>query len=155
MTSISFMRGAGLKKCMPISGRESPLPISVMDREEVLDAKTQLSLQILSSSPNVCFLTAISSKAASTIRSQSAQRSSFKPVVIFARRASTASCSIFPLATSLSRPFLILAFPPSAHSALISQRATSKPSHCAKACAIPEPMVPAPITPTFIVVSFQ
>ena len=51
MTSMSFMRSAGLKKCMPTRGRLRPLPISVMDREEVLEAKMHSGLQILSSSP--------------------------------------------------------------------------------------------------------
>ena len=35
----SFILSAGLKKCMPIIGRSSPAPISVMEREEVLVAK--------------------------------------------------------------------------------------------------------------------
>ena len=91
MTSMSFMRSAGLKKCMPTRGRLRPLPISVMDREEVLEAKTHSGLQILSSSPKVVCLTFMSSKAASTIRSQSAHRSSFRPAVMAAMRRSTSA----------------------------------------------------------------
>ena len=118
----------------------------------MLEAKIHSGLAILSNSENVVFLTCISSKAASTIRSQSAHKFSFKPGVIFARIASTFSCVIFSLATSLAYPFAILSFPPSAHSCLISQSATSYPSTCANALAIPWPIVPAPITPTFIFV---
>ena len=102
ITSINFIRSAGLKKCIPTIGRVSPLPISVMERLDVLDAKMQSGFAILSSSWNVVFLTPISSKAASTMRSQSLQRSSFKPGVIFARMPSTASCVIFPFSTSLA-----------------------------------------------------
>ena len=99
ITSINFIRSAGLKKCIPIIGRVSPLPISVIERLDVLDAKIHSGLAILSSSANVVFLTFISSKAASTIKSQSLQRSSFNPGVILATIASTASCVIFPFST--------------------------------------------------------
>ena len=44
MTSTSFITGAGLKKCMPTRGLSSFAPISVMDREEVLEAKMQVGL---------------------------------------------------------------------------------------------------------------
>ena len=63
--------------------------------------------------------------AASTIKSQSVQIS-FTPVVIFAKIASAAACSIFPLATRFSKPFAILAFPFAANSSLISHKHTSK-----------------------------
>ena len=122
-----------------------------MERLDVLEANTHSGLQILSSSPKVVFLTSIFSNAASTIRSQSAHRSSFRPGVILATIASTASWVIFPFSTSLAYPFTILALPPSAHSCLISQRATSYPSTWANAFAMPCPMVPAPIIPTFMV----
>ena len=102
ITSTSFIRSAGLKKCIPIIGRFNPLPISVMERLDVLDANTHSGFAILSSSAKVFFLTSIFSNAASTIRSQSAQRSSFNPGVIFARIASTASCVNFPFSTSFA-----------------------------------------------------
>ena len=102
ITSINFMRSAGLKKCMPTIGRFKPFPISVMERLEVLEAKMHSGFAISSNSLNVVFFTSIFSKAASTIKSQSAQRFSFKPGVIFARIASAASCVILPFCTSLS-----------------------------------------------------
>ena len=125
ITSTSFILSAGLKKCIPIIGRVKPFPISVIEREDVLEAKTHSGLAILSSSANVVFLTSIFSNAASTIRSQSAHRSSFKPGVMLFKIASTLSCVIFPFSTSLAYPLAILSLPPSAHSCLISQRATS------------------------------
>ena len=152
ITSTNFIRSAGLKKCIPINGRVSPFPISVIESDDVFEAKIHSGLAILSNSANVVFLTCISSKAASTMRSQSLQRSSFKQGVMLARMLSTFSCVIFSFATSLAYPFAILSFPPSAHSCLISQSATSYPSTCANAFAIPWPIVPAPITPTFILI---
>ena len=102
ITSTNFIRSAGLKKCIPIIGRVSPFPISVIERLDVLEAKIHSGLAILSNSANVVFFTSIFSKAASTIRSQSLQRSSFKPGVMFARIPSTFSCVIFPFSTNLA-----------------------------------------------------
>ena len=67
------MTGAGLKKCMPVTGRSRPAPISVMESEEVLVANKQSGLQISESSLKVCFLICIFSMAASMTRSQSLQ----------------------------------------------------------------------------------
>ena len=52
MTSINFMTGAGLKKCMPmtLSGRFVAAPIWVIARDEVLDARIVCSGQSSSSS---------------------------------------------------------------------------------------------------------
>ena len=102
ITSMSFILSAGLKKCIPTTGLSTPLPISVIEREDVFEANTHSFLQIASSSLNVVCFTVISSKAASTMRSQSAQRFSLRPGVIFAVIASAASCVIFPFSTSLA-----------------------------------------------------
>ena len=102
ITSISFIRSAGLKKCIPTIGRVSPFPISVIERLDVLEAKIHSGLAILSNSANVVFLTSIFSNAASTIKSQSAQSSSLRPGVILARMASTVSCVIFPFSTNFA-----------------------------------------------------
>ena len=40
ITSISFIRSAGLKKCIPTIGRFNPFPISVMERLDVLSEDT-------------------------------------------------------------------------------------------------------------------
>ncbi len=122
ITSISFITGAGLKKCIPITGLLIPAPISVTESDDVFVAKMQSSfLQISSNSLNVCFLISITSSAASTIKSQSVQIS-FVPVVIFARIASAADCSILPFATLFSNPLAILFFPFAANSSLISHK---------------------------------
>ena len=102
ITSMSFILSAGLKKCIPIIGRVKPFPISVIESDDVFDAKIHSGLAILSNSENVVFFTSIFSKAASTIRSASLHKSSFKPGVIFARIPSTVSCVIFPFSTSLA-----------------------------------------------------
>ena len=99
ITSTSFIRSAGLKKCIPIIGLLSPFPISVIERLDVFEAKIHSGLAILSNSANVVFLTSIFSNAASTIKSQSAQRSSLRPGVMLARIESTVSCVIFPFST--------------------------------------------------------
>ena len=102
ITSTNFILSAGLKKCIPIIGRVRPFPISVIERDDVFEAKIHSGLQILSNSPNVVFLTSIFSKAASTIKSQSAHKSSLRPGVILARIPSTCSCVIFSFCTSLA-----------------------------------------------------
>ena len=99
ITSISFILSAGLKKCI---GRVRPFPISVIESDDVFEANTHSGLQILSSSANVVFFTSMFSKAASTIRSQSAHKSSLRPGVMLARIPSTFSCVIFPFSTSLA-----------------------------------------------------
>ena len=93
----------------------------------------------------------MSSIAASTTRSTSFMLSfviSTKPV----RRpiaASLSACVIFSLATSFVRLLSIFLTPPSINSCLMSFKITSQP--CVKnTCAIPEPIVPAPMTITFL-----
>ena len=67
ITSMSFITGAGLKKCIPMtrSARFVALAISVMLREDVLLAKTTSGGATASSSANSSFLTSIFSKIAS------------------------------------------------------------------------------------------
>ena len=124
ITSTSFILSAGLKKCIPISGRSSPAPISVIEREEVLVAKIHSGLTISCNSLKVVFLISIFSGATSITRSQSVQMS-FNPVAIFAAMASAFSCVIFSLLTRKFKFFKIFAFPPSANSCLMSHKHTS------------------------------
>ena len=132
ITSTSFITGAGLKKCIPITGRSRPAPISVMDREDVLVANTQSALQIAASSLKVCFLISMFSIAASTTRSQSLQIV-LTPVWILARILSASSFAIFPFATLFSKFLEIFSLPLEANSSLISHRHTSYPSTWANA----------------------
>ena len=124
ITSTNFITGAGLKKCIPITGLPIPAPISVIDREEVFEENTQSGLQISCNSLNVVFFTSILSKAASTIKSQSLQIS-FNPIEIFETILSASLFSIFPFATLPSKLLTILAFPLAANSSLISHKQTS------------------------------
>ena len=70
--SISGMTGTGLKKCSPttLSGRCVAEAISVIDSEDVLDARIASGLQITSSSVKSVFFNVMFSVAASITRSQ-------------------------------------------------------------------------------------
>ena len=124
ITSTNFITGAGLKKCIPITGLPIPAPISVIEREEVFEENKQSDLQISCNSLNVVFFTSILSKAASTIKSQSLQMS-FKPTEIFEIILSASLLSILPFATLPSKLFTILALPLAANSSVISHKQTS------------------------------
>ena len=153
ITSTSFIRSAGLKKCIPITGCLIPLAISVTDKEEVFVPKIQLSLQISSNVENNSFLVSMISRTASTTKSQSA-KSLYSPAFKFPLISAAFSAVIFSLVTNLSNFLPILSIPPCAHSNLMSQTVTSYP-FVAKALAIPWPIVPAPITPTFFILNIS
>ena len=76
ITSTSFITGAGLKKCSPMtcSGREVATEISVTLSEEVLVARIASGRQIRSSSPKIFRLRSSRSGTASMTRSTSPQR---------------------------------------------------------------------------------
>src|SRR5438093_40049 len=155
ITSTSFITGAGLKKCMPMtrSGRFVALAISVMLREEVLLAKTTSGGQIASSSANSAFFASIFSMIAS-ITSWAPCVASFRSTVprTFARIRSTSSFVIFPFSTRFMRGSLMRRNPPSTNLWSMSRIATWKPAW-EHTCAIPAPMEPAPITATFFTCS--
>ena len=69
------MTGTGLKKCRPttLSGRCVADAISVIDNDDVLDARMASGLQIMSSSVKMVFFNVMFSVAASMTRSQSAK----------------------------------------------------------------------------------
>ena len=151
MTSMSFMRSAGLKKCMPTRGRLRPLPISVMDREEVLEAKTHsgladlvqlakgglLDLHILESSLND--QVAVSAQIllqASGDGSHAAVNLSLIQLALGNELGITGS----NLVLAAIGPFL-----------LDVAQSDGEALNLCKCFAMPWPIVPAPITPTFIV----
>ncbi len=148
-TSTSFMAGAGLKKCMPITscGREVARAQATTGRDEVVVARIAPGLQTLSSAANSCRLTSRSSATASTARSTSA-KSSYVPVGVMRSRVCAAASAVSrPLSTERARDLPIRAFAAWAFSSLRAARTTSYPP-LAKTSAIPEAMVPEPATPT-------
>jgi len=148
-TSTSFITGTGLKKCIPITccGRDVVEASLVMEIEDVFEARITSGRQMRSSSRNNSDLIPSFSEAASTMKSQLA---SLERSVVGAIRLSVSSfCAsvIFALATSRSR---FLAITVSARSSNFCSRSHSVTSYPLRAntCAIPLPMVPAPMTPT-------
>ena len=129
ITSTSFITGAGLKKCIPItlSGLFVAEATSVIDKDDVLEAKIVDSLHIPSNSANILFLISIFSTAASITKSQSAARAKSVVPEILPKIASLSSSLIFPFATNLDKPLLIPFIPLSTNSSFISLTITSYP----------------------------
>ena len=97
--SSSFITLAGEKKCNPItdSGRLVTLAISLRSSAEVFEARMASDLAIVSRRVKISFLTAIFSKTASMIRSQSARASNPRTPVINPHLISTSSARSRPL----------------------------------------------------------
>ena len=142
MISTSFMVGTGLKKCIPMTGCFRPRPISVMEREEVLEAKTVLSLQRASNSFRSVFFVSISSFTHSMTRSASAQ-ASFSSTRMRESSASTLSWVIRPLSTCRCSVAANLSLCFCAEAVELAYKRAVCP-FAAKVCAMPLPMVPAP-----------
>ena len=149
ITSTSRISGGGLKKCRPPTRAGSPQPaaISVTDSEDVLVAITASGAMRFSSSRNKARLAARSSTIAS-MTMPAGDTSSSEPIA--RRRPMTPF-----FACAVTRPFAT--WPSSALSiaATASRAAPSRESNssavmpaCAQTCAMPRPMVPAPITAT-------
>ena len=98
-TSSSFITLAGEKKCRPItdSGRLVTEAISLRSSAEVLEARIAPGLAMPSRRVNISFFTAMFSKTASIIRSQSARSPISKVPVTRPQRCSTASAVKRPL----------------------------------------------------------
>ena len=147
--STSAITGTGLKKCMPITcaGRRVSAPSLVMDMEDVLLARMALPARMRSSARKISAFTSKRSDAASTTNSAPPSASRSMMGVMRASAGSiSASCSL-PLAAS--RPRLVRISPSvrSRRRCSTSHSSTRKPAR-AKTWAIPEPIVPAPTTPT-------
>ena len=151
MISTSFMLGTGLKKCMPITGCLRPWPISVIEREEVLEAKTVSGLHRASSSFSSSLLVPISSFTHSITKSASAQ-TDFSSTRMLASSASTVSWVIFPFSTRFCREAASLSLCFCAEATELAYIKAVWPL-AAKTWAIPLPMVPAPKIATFIRIS--
>ena len=148
-TSTSFITGAGLKKCIPMTwlGRPVATEISVTDRELVLVARIASGWQTRSSSAKICRLRSSCSGTASTTRSTSARSAIAVVQRIWASSASRSAGDSLPFATARSVEPVRVARPRSRAVSLISTACTAIPLR-AKTSTIPAPMVPSPTTPT-------
>ena len=147
-TSSRRMSGAGLKKCMPTtrSGRAAPVAIAVTSREEVLVASTASGSRIEERSPNSERLRSRDSGAASITRPQGASSSS-EPAGSSRAAAASASAALHrPRSAPLPRFASTCAAPLASASATGSWSRVRAPAMHAS-WAIPDPMVPAPMTP--------
>ena len=121
--------------------------MSVIVREEVLEANMVSGPHRSFSAENSSFFAAISSMMASITRCRSArsERSVEKRRRLHA--ASRSASVSLPLSTARSSDLRIRSRPPSISSSLTSRTTTSKPAFAATS-AMPLPMSPHPTTPT-------
>ena len=144
MTSTSFIRVAGLKKCMPTtrSGASSAPAIAVIGIDDVLEASTARGAASASSRNSDCLRSSFSGAASMTT---SHPPKSPRPAA--GRRRSSSPESQRPRSAppaSSRRPF---STPRSRASATGSYRSVSWPATQPRA-AMSEPIVPAPTTPS-------
>ena len=149
-TSTSFMIGAGLKKCIPITsrGRRVARAQAMIGSEDVVVARiAPPSLQISSRFSNSVVFTARSSAIASTTMSTSFRSSSDVVPVSRSRTSALADSSSLPRWIALSSDFSIVARTPST---LACERPTYRTSYplLAKTSTMPVAIVPVPTTPT-------
>ncbi|EWS57776.1 hypothetical protein Y694_04274 [Methylibium sp. T29-B] len=148
-TSTSFITGTGLKKCRPTQrpGCRRSRASAVIEIDEVLDASTQSASTIASSCANSVRLASACSTMASTTSRAPAAASIDVAGVMRASVACAASALRRPFATSASRPVASRRNAASAAPSRASCSCTGCPAWAAT-CAMPAPMMPAPITHT-------
>ena len=152
-TSTSFILCTGLKKCIPrhFLARYVTLAISVMLSEEVLEARMVVGRQILSSRVKISIFDSISSGTASITKS--ASRAACSTEVAYSTRVSAASASWgvnFPSSTALVRLARISLSARRRALGSKSSRIVRYPP-IAAICAIPRPIMPAPMTATVFI----
>jgi hypothetical protein len=154
MTSTSFIRVTGLKKCQPTTRRgcARPCAIAVIEIDEVLVASTASGASTFSSSANSDFFASSFSTIASTASPQPASAAkSATPE----RRLRTAARSASSMRPRFTAPARSASMRPSARSdapGWVSNSRTGWPD-CAANCAMPAPMLPAPMTATGVSLS--
>ena len=153
ITSTSFITGAGLKKCMPMtrSGRPVAMAISMIGMDEVLVARTASGEATTSSRAwKISALRSNDSTTASTTRSQSPR----SPISVvkdrLPRAAPWAASSSLPRSRARSRDFWIPARLRSATSGLTSRTTVGRPALAVNS-ATPPPICPPPTTPTRLI----
>ena len=131
-------------------------PIEAIDRDEVLLASTHEGLTTCSSCVKTWCLIARFSTIASITKLAWLWSLSWVENWRFSRISCPESAENFPFSTSFSILFLICCSARNSCSGLVSLSTTRCPLWAAT-CAMPAPIVPAPITPiiSFILVSFK
>ena len=151
-TSTSFMTGTGLKKCIPmtLSGRPVDAAIWVIEMDEVLLARIASGGAFSSICSKIWALSAAFSVAASTTRSASATPLARSVSGVSRSRVSRCSSAVIrSLATIRPRFLSMVARAAASRSWSRSTRVTEWPDW-ANTWAMPLPMVPAPMTVTFM-----
>ena len=149
-TSTSFMIGAGLKKCMPMTscGREVTLARLMIGRLEVVVARIAPGLQISSRFSNRTRLDVRGPRRSPRPRRRRrpGRRGDVEPVSRPSTSPFVASSSL-PRWIALSSDRSMVALTPSTFASLRPTYVTSKPA-LAKTSTMPLAMVPVPTTPT-------
>src|SRR5215211_7802649 len=160
MISMSFKYRGGLKKCVPTKRR---LNSSVRPSEMLCSGMPEVLVEIMAfsfaKSSTRCMSSLFGSSfsmMASTIQSASPMRpkcSSKFPVLILSATFSAISAAGLAFFI-LSKPAFTTAFLSSSSSGTISSRSTSSPAF-AQWAAMAAPIVPAPSTATFLILSVE
>src|SRR6266481_456693 len=137
---------------MKRSGRSVEAASRVIEIEEVLEAMMASGLSTAQTSWNILRLISSFSIALSITRSQSARPSIVSVEAILLSACLRASSVMIFLATWRDRLPLIVAIPDFRRSADTSLSTTSNPANAAT-CAMPLPIWPEPITPTFLIIA--
>src|SRR5215471_88774 len=135
---------------MKRSGRSVVEASRVIEIEEVFEAINASGFKIAQRSWKILRLTSSFSTGLSTTRSQSARSSSASVSLIRPIALALASSLMTFLATCRDRLPLMVAMPDFSRSAERSLSTTSNPASAAT-CAMPLPIWPAPITPSFLI----
>ena len=137
---------------MKRSGRSVEAASRVIEIDEVLEATMASGLSTAQRSWKILRLTSSFSTALSITRSQSASPSMASAATMCASACLRASSVMTFLETWRARLPLMVAMPDFRRSAETSLSTTSKPARAAT-CAMPLPIWPEPITPTFLIIA--
>src|SRR5215467_14576760 len=139
---------------MKRSGRSVVEASRVIEIDEVLEAISASGLRLAQRSWKILRLISSFSTALSITRSQSASPSMVSASAMCLSAWALASSVITFLATCRDRLPLMVAMPDFSRSAATSLSTTSSPASAAT-CAIPLPIWPEPITPTFLIIAIS
>src|SRR5262245_13273479 len=150
--STSGISGTGFMKCIPttLSGRLVAAPSSVIEMDEVFEARMTSGWTMTSTLPKIARLASASSTIASTTKSVSTRSSTEVAVVSRPSTPSRSPADSRPFSTNLARLLSIVCRARSSIGCAMSTNRTAKPA-CANVCAMPLPIVPAPMTPTVFI----